>query len=371
MTSAMNRRDWIRSSALTTAAWAVGRDRLHGADEAAGSNGGVIYLDQNENPHGISGKVRLAITNTIKLANRYPGDEMAELRDLIAAREGVPNDHVVLGAGSTEIFSIAGLLYGADGKEVLLAEPTYSGFKGFIGRIKGKLNAVPVNGRWELDLDEMGRRLSAGTRLVYICNPNNPTGTIVDSGRLRSFCESAARSALIFVDEAYGDLVDDPRHSSMADLVKKQGNVMIARTFSKIHGLAGMRIGYGIARPEIIAEFRRIQTNFAPISQLSIAAAKASLMDAEFLSFSKKQNAEARASFYRLLDKLGHKPISGSQTNFVIFPTDRKPEEFVEEFRKRHNIVLRPFEFLDKKWIRVSMGTKYEMARLAAALQKP
>ena len=371
MTSVMDRRDWIRSSALATAAWAFGRDRISGADEAAGTNGGIIYLDQNENPHGISGKARKAIIDTIKLANRYPGDEMAELRDLIAAREGVPNDHVVLGAGSTEIFSIAGLLYGADGKEVLLAEPTYSGFKGCIGRIKGKLHSVPVDGRWEHDLDEMARRLTANASLVYICNPNNPTGTIVDSGKLRSFCESAPRSALVFVDEAYGDLVEDPRYSSMVGLVAKQGNVMIARTFSKIHGLAGMRVGYGLARPEIIAEFRRIQTNFAPLSQLSIAAAKASLTDAEFLSLSKKQNAEARASFYQLLDKLGRQPIPGSQTNFVIFPIDRKPEEFADEFRKRHNIVLRPFEFLEKKWIRVSMGTKNEMARLAAALQKP
>jgi histidinol-phosphate aminotransferase len=370
MSSAMDRRHWIKSSALATAAWAIGRERMTAADASGAADGETIYLDQNENPHGISGKARKAIIDTIKLANRYPGDETAELRDLMAAREGVPNDHVVLGAGSTEIFSLAGLLYGADGKEVLLAEPTYFGFKSYIDRIKGKLNSVPLDSRWEHDLDEMARRFTPNTSLVYICNPNNPTGTIVDSGKLRSFCESAARSAMVFVDEAYGDLVEDSRYSSMVDLVKKNANVMIARTFSKIHGLAGMRIGYGIARPEIIEQFRRIQTNFAPLSQLSIAAAKASYMDAEFLSFSKTRNAEARASFYKLLAKLGHKPILGSQTNFVIFPIDRKPEDFVAEFRKQHNIVLRPFEFLEKKWIRVSMGTKYEMARLAGALQK-
>ena len=370
MSSTMDRRHWIRSSALATAAWAIGRDRITAADGAGRTDGETIYLDQNENPYGISGKARKAIIDTIKLANRYPGDEMAELRDLIAAREGVSKDHVVLGAGSTEIFSLAGLLCGADGKEVLLAEPTYSGFKNYIDRIKGKLNSVPVDSRWEHDLDEMGRRFTPKTSLVYICNPNNPTGTIVDSGKLRSFCESAARRAMLFVDEAYGDLVEDSRYSSMVDLVKKGANVMIARTFSKIHGLAGMRVGYGLAKPETIEQFRRIQTNFAPISQLGIAAAKASYADGEFLSLSKKRNAEARASFYQLLDKLGHKPILGSQTNFVIFPIDRKPEDFVDEFRKQHNIVLRPFEFLEKKWIRVSMGTRDEMARLASVLPK-
>jgi histidinol-phosphate aminotransferase len=369
VSSAMNRRYWIKSSALATAAWAIGHDRITAADGAGRADGETIYLDQNENPYGISGKARKAIMASIKLANRYPGDEIAELRDLIAIREGVPSDHVVLGAGSTEIFSLAGLLYGADGKEVLLAEPTYSGFKSYIDRIKGKLNSVPVNSRWEHDLDEMGRRFTPKTSFVYICNPNNPTGTIVDSSKLRSFCESAPRSAMVFVDEAYGDLVEDSRYSSMVDLVRKNANIMVARTFSKIHGLAGMRVGYGLARPEIIGELRRIQTNFAPLSQLSIAAAKASYTDAEFLSFSRKQNAEARASFYKLLDKLGHKPILGSQANFVIFPIDRKPEDFVEEFRKQHNIALRPFEFLEKKWIRVSMGTKHEMTRLAGALQ--
>jgi histidinol-phosphate aminotransferase len=370
MSSAMDRRHWIKNSALATAAWAIGRDRITAADDAGRADGETIYLDQNENPYGISGMTRKAIMNTVKLANRYPGDEMTELRDPIAAREGVSKDHVVLGAGSTEIFSLVGLLFGADGKEVLLAEPTYSGFKNYIDRIKGKLNSVPLDSRWEHDLDEMARRFTPKTSLVYICNPNNPTGTIVDSGKLRSFCESAARSAMVFVDEAYGDLVEDTRYSSMVDLVKKNANVMVARTFSKIHGLAGMRIGYGLAKPEIIEQCRRIQTNFAPLSQLSIAAAKASYMDAEFLSSSRKWNAEARASFYKLLDKLGHKPILGSQTNFVIFPIDRKPVDFVVEFHKQHNILLRPFEFLDKKWIRVSMGTKPEMARLAGALQK-
>jgi histidinol-phosphate aminotransferase len=365
----MDRREWFRSSAMAAAAWAASRERLYSATGLNPANADTIFLDQNENPYGISEKAKKAVVDAIRIANRYPGDETAELRDLIAGREGVPKNQVVLGAGSTEIFSLAGLIYGADGKEILLAEPTYFGFKSYVERLKGKLNLVPVNDRWEHDLDEMARRFTGKVSLVYICNPNNPTGTIVDSGKLRDFCENAARQAMVFVDEAYNDLVEDPRYASMIDLVKKGSNVMVSRTFSKIHGLAGMRVGYGIARPEVIERFRRIQTNFAPLSQLSIAAAKASYTDTEYLSFCKQRNAEARSSFYKLLDKLGRKSIPSSQTNFVIFQIDGKPDAFVEDFRKKHNIILRPFEFLGRNWVRVSMGTTEEMSKLADAMQ--
>ncbi len=345
MTVTMDRRQWLRSSAVA-AAWAAARPRLHaGSDPAAAE---TIYLDQNENPYGISAKAREAIVDAIKTANRYPGDETAELRDRIAEREGVPKNCVVLGAGSTEIFSLAALLYGAEGKEVLLAEPTYFGFKSYVERVKGKLNSVPVNERWEHDLNEMERRFTDNVRLVYVCNPNNPTGTIVDGSQLRDFCENLARRALVFVDEAYVDLVEDRRYASMMDLVRRGSNVMVARTFSKIHGLAGMRVGYGIARPEVIEQFRRLQTNFAPLSQLSIAAARASYVDTEYIALCKQRNAEARASFYKLLDKLGYKYIPSSQTNFVIFEIDGKPDAFVKDFQQRHNIVLRPFELLGR-----------------------
>lgn len=370
MSLLMDRRQWLRSSALAAAACSVARSRLLAAGVPAADNGETIYLDQNENPYGISKKTQQAIADTVKFANRYPGDETAQLRDLIAEREGVSKNHVVLGAGSTEIFSLSGLLYGADGKEVLLGEPTYTGFKGYIQRIKGKLNSVPVDGRWEYDLDAMSRAYTKSVSLVYICNPNNPTGTIVDGGRLRQFCEEMSRQSMVFVDEAYKDLVDDPRHASMMELAKKGANLMVARTFSKIHGLAGMRIGYGIAKPEITEQFRRIQTNFAPLSQLSIAAAKASYLDTEYLAFCKQRNTEARAGFYKLLDKLGYKSIKGAQGNFVIFQIEGKPDQFVQDFAKSNNILLRPFEFLGKNWVRVSMGTTDEMDKLSAAMQK-
>jgi histidinol-phosphate aminotransferase len=146
--------------------------------------------------------------------------------------------------------------------------------------------------------------------------------------------------------------------------------VIVARTFSKIYGLAGLRVGYGIAKPEITAQLRRIQTNFAPLNQLGIAAARAAYMDAEYLSLARQRNAEGRAGLYRVLDKLGHKSIPGSQTNFVTFEAQGGAQRLVSDLQRSYNIGVRSFQFLGKNWVRISIGTQEEMTALAAALQE-
>ncbi|MFC1557600.1 aminotransferase class I/II-fold pyridoxal phosphate-dependent enzyme, partial [candidate division KSB1 bacterium] len=181
-----------------------------------------------------------------------------------------------------------------------------------------------------------------------------------------AFCEEASKQCLVLVDEAYNELVEDPKYRSMMDLVRKGDNVMVLRTFSKIHGLAGMRMGYGIAKPDIISEFRRVQTNFAPNSQATLAAAIASYQDTEFLEFSKKKNLEAKEFFYTTLEGHGYSYIP-SHTNFVIFEIDEEARTFVNTFRE-HNIYLRPFEFSGKHWCRCSMGTAEEMQALSDSM---
>ncbi len=368
MQTTLNRRQWLASSALAAAALALTRDRAFAA--TGSSRPAFVKLDQNENPYGISKATAQAITEAITTSNRYPGAQTAALRNAIAERENVPPDCVVLGAGSTEIFSLACLLDAADGKEVLLAEPTYSGFVSYAERLRATLTRVPVNERWELNLDELTRRAPKSVGLVYVCNPNNPTGTIVDGARLRQFCEAMAPRGLVFVDEAYHELVEDPRHASMIERVRQGGNVMVARTFSKLYGLAGLRIGYGIARPDLAAQLRRIQTNFAPVSQLSLAAARAAYADSDFIALCKRRNAAARTGFYALLDRLGHKAILGSQTNFVTFEASGGSPALVARLQREFDIHVRSFQFLDRSWVRVSMGTPEEMATLASAMEK-
>lgn len=368
MQNSMNRRHWLASAALSTAALAATRGRAWAASER--TSGNFIKLDQNENPYGISKKVEEAIIAAARGSNRYPLRELAELRDLIAGREQVSSDCVLMGGGCTEIFSLACLAYGAGGKEVLAADPTYSGFGGYIERLRGRLVSVPVNERWETDLDAMAKRVTKNTSLVYICNPNNPTGTIADAARLRQFCEEQARERMVLVDEAYYELVDDARRASMVELVRKGANVIVTRTFSKIFGLAGLRVGYGIARPEIIAEMRRLQTTFCAVNRLGIVAARAAYLDADNIALSRQRIAAARTGLYPVLAALGHKAILDSQANFVAFEAKGGSPQLVARLRADYNIGVRSYEFLGKSWVRVSMGTNAEMDALHAALKE-
>jgi histidinol-phosphate aminotransferase len=366
MQTMMNRRHWLGRSALAAAAMALGRVTARPA--SARSGGQLIKLDQNENPYGISQRAEQAIGAAVRSANRYPRGELMTLRDLIAQREKVSRDCVVLSAGSTEILSHACLLFGADGKQVLVAEPTYAGFSGYVERLNGALVRVPVNDRWAIDLDQVAGRLTPNTRLVYICNPNNPTGTMADAERLRHFCEASVGKAIVVVDEAYYELAEDSRRASMVDLVLKGANVIVTRTFSKLYGLAGLRVGYGIAKPELAAQLQRFQSNLSPLSQLSLTAARAAYEDVDYVALCRERNAQARAGFYQTLDKLGQSAIPGSQTNFVTFEPKGGAERLVASLRRNYSISVRPFQFLGKSWVRVSMGTPEEMSRLSVAL---
>jgi len=370
MSSQLNRRQWLKASMIAAAGISVAcrAESLQHLENLTRENDDLILLDQNENPYGISIKTREAIANAVKYSNRYPEDRMVELTELIAEKENVSPDNIILGAGATEIFRLSGLLYGLDGGEIITADPTYFGFKSYLERIGGRLKMVWVDSEYKHDLDAMEKQLTERTKMVYVVNPNNPTGTIVDSDRLRSFCEDVAPQIPVFVDEAYYELVEDAGYSSMTGLVRNGCNVIIARTFSKIFGLAGLRVGYGIAKPEIIKKFSRIQTNFAPISVLSLCAAIASYRDSDFIDSCLKKNIAARSYFYTVLDTLGYFYIP-SHTNFVLFRINQNSDEYVKKILK-HNIKLRPFEFHNEQWVRVSMGTMDEMRTLAPILEK-
>ena len=364
----LNRRQWLANVAASTTVLAVAPRTAMGQNRRLPSE--FIKLDQNENPYGISKKVEEAISSAAGQSNRYPLRELAALRDLIAEREQVSSECVLMGGGCTEVFSLACLAYGANGKEVIVADPTYSGFVGYIERIGGKLIRVPTNEHWQTDLDAMSQRASKSTSLVYICNPNNPTGTIADGAKLRQFCEAQARERIVLVDEAYFELVEDGRRISMVELVRQNANVIVVRTFSKIFGLAGLRVGYAIAKPNLIAELRRWQTTFCAVNRLGIVAARAAYLDAELVTLSRQRIAAARAKLYPVLEQLGHKAIPDSQANFIAFDARGGSPQLIARLRTDYNIGVRPFEFLGKSWVRISMGTTDEMETVTAVLKE-
>jgi histidinol-phosphate aminotransferase len=367
---ALSRRQWLKTSTLAFAGLMVRPSLIASERESPylrnfPEEDKLIRLESNESPFGISEKTREAISRSIDLSNRYPHGHYAQLTGLIAEHEGISPDHIILGAGSTEV--MVTLIHWAKSRgEILTGDPTYFDFIYYANQAGCKLSTIRLDENFEHDLESMEKRISDKTGLVYICNPLNPTGSISSAGELRPFCERASEKALVVVDEAYHEYAENPAYSSMIDLVREGKNVIITRTFSKIFGLAGLRIGYGMAHPEIIAKLDKLSRNFAPVSWLSLKAAIASYQDQEFIQSVREKNSRMKIYLTAELDRLGLFFIP-SQTNFILFQIDQDAEELAKKFEHRH-ILVRPFVFHGHHWIRVSIGIQTEMQAFVSAL---
>lgn len=368
----IDRRQWLKTSTLAVAGLMAGtgfvgckaRTSALLSDSEMDS---FIRLDNNESSFGISKATREAIASSIGQSNRYPHRHYPELEELIAERENVTPDHIILGAGSTEIMTTLIHLSKPRG-EILIADPTYFDFVYYAVKSDCALHKVPLNGDFEHDVEAMGNRVGSQTGLVYICNPNNPTGSITHKDKLFTFCEHASQKVLVVVDEAYHDYVEDPAYTSMIELVRDGKNVIVTRTFSKIFGLAGLRIGYGLAPPEIIKELKKLERNFAPISWLSLKASISSYQDKLFIQRVKEKNEEVKQFLYEELERLGYIYVP-SHTNFVLFKVRQDALRIVKELKER-NILVRAFEFNRDQWIRVSLGNFAEMQAFVSALEE-
>jgi len=325
-----------------------------------------IRLNSNENPYGPSKRVRKVLSDAFEIACRYPSINLEELVQLIAHKEGVSREHVVVTGGSTEGLKVAGLLFGKDGKEIVAADPTFQPLLTYAEKFGGRVHRVPVDKVMGHDLDAMAEKITPETGLILLCNPNNPTGTLIERGALKDFCTSFDQQAVVFSDEAYYDFITEPDYPSMVELVKREHNIIVSRTFSKVYGLAGLRIGYLIARPDIA---RRLKAGvMAMTNTLAIEAAKEALRDDEFYKFSILKNAEAKAYIYKILNEMGLEYIP-SHTNFVFFKTGR-PISGVHAAMKAENVWIgRPFPPM-LQWARISTGTMEQMAQFGEALKK-
>jgi histidinol-phosphate aminotransferase len=212
----------------------------------------------------------------------------------------------------------------------------------------------------------MAQKINDKTGLVFLCNPNNPTGTLLEKHALKDFCTSFDGKAMIFSDEAYYDYITEPYYPSMVELVKQDRNIIVSRTFSKVYGMAGLRIGYLIAKPDIATKLKA--GVMAMTNTLAIEAAKEALRDDDFYKFSILKNAEAKAQIYKTLDELKLKYIK-SHTNFVFFRTGRPIAELNEAMRRENVLIGRPFPPL-LKWARISTGTLEQVDLFGKALKK-
>lgn len=363
---ALNRRDWLRQATLgggLAMVSGLGFVQTLTAEERKKFRPRPfetpIRLSSNENPYGPSQWVRNAINERFDIGCRYPYQYGDELAAVLAEKEGVTPEHIVITGGSTEALRITGLTFAANGGEIIAGQPTFLAMMDFAEKWGAKINWVPVNEELTYDLDEIEKRISTHTRLIFLCNPNNPTGTIVDKNRLTDFCQSAAQKTIVFSDEAYYDFIDDPDYPSMVSLVKKEENVIVSRTFSKVYGLAGLRIGYLIAKPELAI---KIKSNIVAFTNVAaIVGAGAALEDREFYDFTLKQIKAEKEQIYQTLNGLNLRYVP-SQTNFVFFQSGKDIKWLNEQFKQKGMLIGRPFPpYTD--WCRISIGTPEEVAR--------
>jgi histidinol-phosphate aminotransferase len=219
---------------------------------------GPLRLDSNENPLGLAPSARQAITDGLDLANRYPDQTRSELIQALAEKHDVSRENIVLGCGSTEVLQMIVQAAAAARSRIVLAEPTFEAVVGYARPHESQLLPTPLDERYAHDIEQMRRhaRAANGPVLVYLCNPNNPTGTITPSAEIDAWIEEAPEQVRFLVDEAYFEYVDDTRYWSSLKWIASHPNVIVVRTFSKIYGMAGMRLGYGIAHPDTAAELK-------------------------------------------------------------------------------------------------------------------
>jgi len=379
MKNNLTRRDWLRSTLALTASLGVTSamaaklitvpvseaERFHwGLRKETSSK---VRLNANENPYGPSEQARQAVIQILSDGNRYPFPAINELKEILAKKEGVSPSYIHIGAGSGDLLCQSGVAFGLEGGRINSAFPTFPALMNYAEVFKASWEKVNLNDKLEHDYSALASSIKADTRLVFICNPNNPSGTLVDPQKVASFCEEVSRKVTVYADEAYLEFLEPSRQISLVDLVRKDINLVVSRTFSKIYGLAGLRIGYIIARPDLIRRIAKYACGI-PVSQTAIAAARASLGDEAFMKLVRAKNAEARAVLTGYLDQ--HKIAYGKTvTNFAFWPAPREGKMILNKMEER-GYLMRIWDYQQREWCRVSIGTLEEMKGFVKAFDE-
>jgi len=372
----LNRRQWLRSAGIATGAMTLLNHNLFSLnnikpyDDQAGdfvfAENGIIRLSSNENPYGPSPFVREKMIAAFDKACRYPGADIDSLTKKIAQKEGLTTEHILVTVGSTEGLKIAALAYLHNGGELVAPEPTFEAMLNYAEACGAYVHRVPVNLDLGINLEAMEKRCNADTKMVFICNPNNPTGTILPADEMSHFCTKMAQRTMVFSDEAYFDYINEKNYPSMTSLIKNDLNVIVSRTFSKVYGIAGLRIGYLIARPDIIKRLEIFQVDNP--NMLALAAAHAAMDENEFYNFSIQKNNESKKMITNTLDQF-NLVYTQSHANFVFFRSGIDISEFGKKMLQHNIKVGRPFRPL-LNWCRISTGKTEEMQSVVSALKK-
>lgn len=326
----------------------------------------IIMLVANENPLGMSEKVRQKISEAIFNLNRYPDADAWPLKTALAKKLNVPEDWIVLGNGSSELLGLSAQMVLSPENSAIYPQYSFSLYP-MVARLCGaKTIEVPATEDFNADLDAMLAAIDDTTRLIFLTNPNNPTGTYLQKEKVEEFLDKVPEHIFVLFDEAYVEFLEPELRLNSIDLVKKHKNVLIARTFSKAYGLAGSRVGYGVAQPELLEMFNRVRHPFN-VNDLSQVAALAAMEDEEFIERTLENNRKGKAYLVESFRKLGL-PFMGLHANFVTVKIGSNAEKIIEELFSKGIIVRKMTSYDLPEWIRVTVGTEEENRKFIQAL---
>jgi histidinol-phosphate aminotransferase len=325
----------------------------------------AVKLASNENPLGPSPKAMEAARRALGEANWYPDGGSKRLREVLAVRHSVRAQEIFVGLGSSEIIDLASRVLLRPGSEGITSEGSFALFSIAIRASGGKLILTPLR-NYTFNLDAIARAVTPQTRIIYIANPNNPTGTAFGAAEFSAFLQRVPGDVLIVYDEAYIEYAERPDLPNWRELYKQYNNLLTLRTFSKVYGLAGLRIGYGIGHPTLVAEINKLRTPFN-VTSVGQAAALAALDDPEHVRRSVESNRTERKRLYESLGALGLSPVP-SETNFLLVPIGPHAKSLCDALL-HEGVIVRPMAWMGfPEAIRISVGSPAENTKLIGAI---
>ena len=323
----------------------------------------IIKLASNENPYGMSPKAAEAVRLALAGAHRYP--DAYELRAALAKFYGLGQENVVLGNGSNDVLDLVARVFLAKDSESISSEHAFIVYR-LVTQVTGAANVIIPAKDFGHDLAAMRAAITDKTKVVWIANPNNPTGTLIPNNEILDFLEPVPKEVVVVLDQAYYEYLNEDDHMDASDWLAKYPNLVITRTFSKAYGLAGLRIGYALASPEIADLLNRVRQPFN-VSHVSLAAAVAALADQEFVHDSAERNRQGLAQLIKGFDDL-NLPYIPAHGNFVTIQVGNLPE--VQQQLLKQGVIVRPVgEYGLPEHLRISVGTKQENERFLDTLQ--
>ena len=379
MSSQLTRRDWLRASGLLTAGLGLSRftpakAALPNAPLVSGFTNEFAFTDDpfanmpklkarllaNENPLGIAQSAKDAIMKATEIGNRYAWMEFGPLKKLISEKEGVAPKNILMSPGSSDILLAAAEHFAKGGGTILTCRPTYDDLLDKTTKFGATIKPIPLTKDFKFDLPALKAAITPDVKLVYIVNPNNPTGTILSPAELEAFCREVAPKVPVFLDEAYIDFLTPADRPMLGKLVAEGLNIIQARTFSKIHGFAGLRLGYAMAQPEMLKTLHQYIGAEGNVSITTLMGGTASYQDTAWQDHCREENAKARDYTSKALMNLGYEVIP-SYTNFIMFPIRMKTAAFSNQMFGQ-GIGIQTRDVNGQPYCRVSVGTMDEMA---------